>query len=79
MRNNFELKRKIEDLTDSGSISLPGDLVKAPVHQVSVREDTLEPDEPQAPDNKIPDSTEEWTVFKSKCVKGVESVPTSLR
>lgn len=38
----FVLKDKIQDLIDSGSVSLPEDSIEAPVNQVSITEDALE-------------------------------------
>lgn len=41
----FVLKGKLQDLIDSGSISLPKDSIKASVYQVSIRKDALEVNE----------------------------------
>lgn len=41
IKDCFVLNGKIQNLIDSGSISLPEDSIKAPVNQVSILEDVL--------------------------------------
>lgn len=54
-------------MIDGGSISLPGDSIIAPVHQVSIKADTSETDELRVPDDEeASESREEWTISEQK-------------
>lgn len=66
-------KRKTPEYLPSNFIGLhelyrlPDDSIKAPVHQVSVAESTLDVNESQTLDNEeTPNFGEGWTVFESK-------------
>lgn len=76
----FILKGNIQNLNDSGTLSVLVDSIKPTVHQVSITEDTLEEDEYQVPDDKeTPNLGEEWMVSERKGAKYVESMPTQLK
>lgn len=53
-------------MIDSGSISLPEDLIKAPVNQVSIRKYALEASGSREPEEEKEEAEKDWTVFESK-------------
>lgn len=60
----FRVKGENQDLIDGVSIYLLDDSVKTLVHQVSVKEGTLETDEPTLlDDEEFLELEEEWTLF----------------
>lgn len=80
IEDSFNLKGKIEELIDSGSISLPDDSVNAQVYRMSIKEDMLEPDKRHAyDDEKAPKLGEEWIVYGSNACKKRQDRATPLR
>lgn len=74
-------EKKIQNVTNSGSISLPDESVKAPTEQVSIKEDPYEVNKPQIPnEEEASDPGEDWTLLESKdAKKRQECTPSKWR